>query len=79
MAMVEWEASPMKRRICSVEHYARFQTAYVQLQTEYKMRLGLIIPHKTKVAIALWRRNTMSSKPLVREASEALIYQSFKL
>nr|DAO09990.1 MAG TPA: hypothetical protein [Caudoviricetes sp.] len=22
------------------------------------MRLGLIIPHKTKVAIALWRRNT---------------------
>nr|DAL21602.1 MAG TPA_asm: hypothetical protein [Caudoviricetes sp.] len=58
MEMVEWEVSPKKRRSCSVEHYARFQTAYVLLQTEYKMRLGLIIPHKTKVAIALWRRNT---------------------
>ena len=26
------------------------------------MRLGLIIPHKTKVAIALWRRNTKEFK-----------------
>ena len=43
--------SPKKRRICSVEHYARFQTAYVLLQTEYKMRLGLIIPHKTNILI----------------------------
>lgn len=28
------------------------------------MRLGLIIPHKTKVAIALWRRNTKEFKAL---------------
>lgn len=49
--MVEWEVSPKKRRLCSVKHYARFQTAYVLLQTEYKMRLGLIIPHKTNILI----------------------------
>lgn len=35
--MVEWEVSPKKRRLCSVEHYARFQTAYVLLQTEFKL------------------------------------------
>lgn len=46
-----WEVSPKKRRLCSVKHYARFQTAYVLLQTEYKMRLGLIIPHKTNILI----------------------------
>lgn len=51
MEMVEWEVSPKKRRLCSVKHYARFQTAYVLLQTEYKMRLGLIIPHKTNILI----------------------------
>lgn len=35
--MVEWEVSPKKRRLCSVKHYARFQTAYVLLQTEFKL------------------------------------------
>lgn len=39
MEMVEWEVSPKKRRICSVEHYARFQTAYVLLQTEFEQNL----------------------------------------
>lgn len=33
------------------------------------MRLGLIIPHKTKVAIALWRRYTKEFEALVRDAS----------
>ena len=36
----EWEASPKMKRICSVAHSARFQTAYVQLQTEYKNEAG---------------------------------------
>lgn len=35
--MVEWEVSLKKRRLCSVKHYARFQTAYVLLQTEFKL------------------------------------------
>ena len=31
---------------------------FTEDEKNIKMRRGLIIPHKTKVAIALWRRNT---------------------
>lgn len=41
MEMVEWEVLPKKRRLYSVEHYARFQTAYVLLQTEFKLPTSL--------------------------------------
>lgn len=39
--MVEWEVSTKKKKQSSVEHYARWQTAYVQLQTEYKNEAGV--------------------------------------
>ena len=54
MEMVVEVVSPKKRRLCSVEHFAMFPIACVRLRTGYN-EAGVIVLHKTEVAIALWR------------------------